>query len=329
MLGLLSLMAFAAWQYKTYARPLEFTAAAVFTLHPVSGLPLIVSDYYRFYFDWEGNPLMVQAGALPPGGQPRKRIKHYWNGVHEVRIGMNVLHSDDEIVCTTVQPHVPAGWQRLIAVTTGRERKERLKEYIIAGESFEDTEIIWEQYSALFYDYRTTELLAEINLNCMYNTLYAHSSSNGYIEANVRSACLSPSGELAIIIYFMDESGFWYEKGIWRDEAWVPLPENQPFWQIEYPLYVGPGGWSVYNLRNGDSGYIAFYDPRGQLSAKYTRSKESWTALAFATLRKMRDTAAAAAVVGFLAVLLLAFIWHFIVPSVPRRRLESRRAHPQ
>jgi len=163
----------------------------------------------------------------------------------------------------------------------------------------------------------------------MYTSLYALESGSKLQKANVRSACLSPSGEFAIIVYFKDDYGFWYEKGIWRNKTWVPIPENQPFWQGEYPLYVGPGGWAVYNLRNGDSGYIAFYDPQGKLSAKYTRSGHSWRTLALSILWHLGTTVVTTAAAGLLAVLLLAFFWHIIPPAALRRRLESPREHPQ
>lgn len=329
MLGLLSLMAFAAWQYKTYGHPLEFTAAAVFTLHPVTGLPLIVSDYYRFYLDWKGNPLVVKAGGLPAGGQPRGRASVSRDPIHEVQFNEIMLHFDDDIICTALQPPVPTGWRRLLAVTTGEGRAERKEEHIIDDESYVYTELIWSQYDACFYNYITAELLAEVDLSRMYAALYGAQSCSNLQMAYISSACLGPSGELAIIIYFKNDSGYLYEIGIWRNETWVPIPENQAYWQVEYPLYVGPGGCSACNLRNGDSGYIAFYDPNGQLSANYTRSVSSWRRLAKVILERMRNVVAATAAVSLLSVLLIAFIWHFLVPVMPLRRLESPRADSQ
>lgn len=329
MLGLMLLVAFAAWQYKACDRPLEFTAAAVFTLHPVTGQPLIVSDYYRFYLDWEGNPLLVKVGGLPASGQPRGRANVSWDPEHEVQFSTTTRYFDDDVFCTALQPPVPRGWRRLLAVTVGLGMNKKKVEYIIDGESYSDTEIVWKQYDVYFYDYDTTELLAEIDLNKMYTTLYAPNTGGRLHKAYVSNACLSPSGELAIIIYFKSDSGFLHELGIWRNKTWVPILGNQAALQVEYPLYVGPGGWSIYNVRNGDSGYIAFYDPGGQLSAKYTRSGPSWRRLAMATLEHLGTTAAMTAAASQLAVLLLAFIWHFLVPLMPRRRLESRRADSQ
>jgi len=322
-------MAFAAWQYQTCGRPLEFTAAAVFTLHPVSGQPLIVSGDYCLYLDWEGAPLLVMTSALPSGGQPRDQVTRYRIPAHDVQIGKEVLHFESDVICTTLQPPMPAGWQRLLVVTTGRGRTEKWIEFGYKDESLEDVGLTWERLDAYFYDYNSTELLAEINLNSMYNTLYANALSEELMEANVRGACLSPSGDLAIIIYFKNGHGSWYETGIWCHDTWIPIPESQPFLQHDCTLYVGPAGWTIFCRRIGDIGFITFYDPSGLSKAEYSWGKPQLRALAASALRLMRNAALVAAAASLLSVLLLAFIWHFLLPAMPRRRLESRRADPQ
>lgn len=322
----------AAVLWRAASRPL-FYEPGTFVLDPRDGHPLVCSSGKRIHFSWDGEPQAITPGSVPPG-EHQTQFKRYYELTSTVQLANKQIEVDGDVIATALSPTAPDGWQRCLAVTVGKGRKEKVKHRGGGDEATTEIQYEWAQSTAAFYDYYSGKLEAEIDLNGMFTArrelmLRTASHDIGEMEgATVMAGSLGMDKAVAMTAQFRTgEHSTMYETGVLDREMWHVVPSGFSGYGIpqEVPdIFVGPEDKTavVYGMTTKEE-LLAFYElSAGQVaqsgsnmaSARFQLRRKNLLELDMTVLFSVLIGALAAAAISGAVEFLLTGIWHFLLP---------------
>jgi hypothetical protein len=315
------------------AREPLFDEPGTFVLDPRDGHPMVCSSGKRIHFSWDGEVLAVTPGPLPPG-EHQTRFRRYRELTSTVQLANKQFEVDGDVIATALSPTAPEGWQRCLAVTVGKGRRERIKHRGGGDEATTEIQYEWEQSTTAFYDYYSGKLEAEIDLNGMFTArrelmLRTASHDIGEMEgATVMAGSLGMDKAVAMTAQFRTgEHSTMYETGVLDREMWHVVPSGYSGYGIpqEVPdIFVGPEDKTavVYGMTTKEE-LLAFFELSASTvsrsgtnipSARFQLRRKNLFELVMTVLLNALTGALAAAVMSGAVEFILAGIWHFLLP---------------
>jgi len=314
------------------SKPL-FHEAGTFVLDLRDGHPMVCSSGKRIHFNWDGEPLAITPGPLP-SGEHQTQFKRYRELTSTVQLANKQIEVDGDVIATALSPTAPDGWQRCIAVTVGKGRRERIKHRGGGDEATTEIQYRWDQSIAEFYDFYSAKLEAEIDLNGMYAArrewmLRTAGHDTGEMEgAIVMAGSLGLERTVTMTAQFRTgEHSTTYETGVLDRDKWLVVPSGFSGYGIpqEVPeIYVGPEDKAgvVYSMTTKEE-LLAFYDLSSTQvsissvnvpSAKFPLRRKHLTEPYMAVLLNLLKAVLAAFIMSVAMLFTVTGIWHFLLP---------------
>jgi len=284
---------------------------AEFQLDPQTATPVVQVGHEQYRLDWRGRlafgSLLESDPVRPAESSLRRDLTALPPEV--AALIKPQLAGDPQTVY--LAPGVPAGWRRSVAVTVREASgipKPRSKPAALASP-------VWRSQ---IFDAQTGEILADINLNSIFKSLYYEHAGPDF-RAEVRSAYTGPDGGIGLLLWFAHGGEYFLDGGIWDGETWIPLMCIQPSGATgeNQVLYVGPDNNSILQTRYG----LFFSGKDGRLlniwilKGSFLRSFRQ--ALVFGIVKALL----LATLGGLAGVGILGFIWQLAIGRKKRQRL--------
>jgi hypothetical protein len=281
---------------------------AIFQLDQETGVPVVQVGSEHYQLNWRGQ---LAFGSLLNVDQSSAEKSSVARDLSALPINVTTLIKSrltGEIKLVYIAPGAPAGWHRCVAVTVrdaGAKRITRAKPPS-------------PQWRSLIFDAHSGELLADLSLNSIFNTLY-YERGGADFRAEVRSAYTGPDGGIGLLLWFAHGGEYYLDGGIWDGQAWTPLMCIQPSGATgeDQVLYVGPGNNSILQTRYG----LFFSGSDGRLLNIWILKGSFLRSFRQALMLGLAKVLLLATLGGLAGVAILGFVWQLAVGRARHRRI--------